>query len=556
MASCTYTRPPLRALGLSLSIGLCVAASLSACSRNAPPIADQQENQLRNLKSAPLIANTLNNAWYRDAETALTNKPLGEIERGKARNIILFLGDGMSIATITAARILAGQRLGQSGEEYALSFEHFPYSGLSKTYNVDSQTPDSAGTMTAIMSGLKTDAGALGADENVIVGDCQSLAGHEVISALELAALAGKATGIISTARITHATPAATYAKSADRDWEDDSSLPAAAKAAGCQDIASQLIDFEKNVEARISGADVDGIDVIMGGGRRGFISNTDPSGEGRRLDERNLISQWQQQYPDGKYLQTTGDLQAINPKTASKIFGLFNPSHMRYEADRDTSNNGEPSLKAMTATAITRLSQNSNGYFLMVEGGRIDHAHHAGNAFNALNETIAFADAVATAVSLSQRDDTLIIVTADHGHAFSISGYPKRGNPILGKVIEVGSTVPAQASDGMPYTTLGYRNGRGFQNLGSDNNADTAYQQEIQAGRHNLDEVDTQSSGFHQEALIPLAAETHSGEDVAIYAIGPGAALVSGSNEQNLIFHVMNYAAQLLDVTPPAHAK
>jgi alkaline phosphatase len=200
-----------------------------------------------------------------------------------------------------------------------------------------------------------------------------------------------------------------------------------------------------------------------------------------------------------------------------------------------------------MTAAAITRLSQNPSGYFLMVEGGRIDHAHHAGNAYNALNETIAFADAVATAITLSNSDDTLIIVTADHGHVFSFSGYPKRGNPILGKVIGVGSDTPALAADGMPYTTLAYGNGRGFQNLGTDNNADTAYRQEIQAGRHNLKEIDTETSGFHQEALIPLSAETHSGEDVAIYASGPGAALISGSNEQNLIFHVMNYAADFL---------
>jgi alkaline phosphatase len=201
-----------------------------------------------------------------------------------------------------------------------------------------------------------------------------------------------------------------------------------------------------------------------------------------------------------------------------------------------------------MTAIAIKRLSQDPNGYFLMVEGGRIDHAHHAGNAFNALNETIAFADAIATAVTLSQHDDTLIIVTADHGHAFGMSGYPKRGNPILGKVVTLGNESPALAADGMPYTTVGYRNGRGFQNLGEDKNADNGYLQEIHAGRSDLEKIDTQASGFHQEALIPLSAETHSGEDVSIYALGPGAALVSGNNEQNLIFHVINYALNLLE--------
>ena len=541
------------ALAASVATLMLAACSDGKISPSVTPSKAQSTALLTHQSSAPLIANALQNQWYLDAASTVASKPLGEAERGKARNIILFLGDGMSIATITAARILAGQRLGQSGEEYALSFESFPYTGLAKTYNVDSQTPDSAGTMTAIVSGLKTDAGVLGVDENVIPGNCQSLAGNEVISALELAELAGKATGIISTARITHATPAATYAKTADRDWEADSDLPDAAKAAGCKDIASQLIDFEKNLEARIPGADVDGIEVVMGGGRRAFIDKTDASGEGHRQDGRNLIQEWQRQYRDGNYLQNAADLQAIKPNAKGKILGLFNPTHMQYESNRDTSNGGEPSLQAMTAAAITRLSQNPSGYFLMVEGGRIDHAHHAGNAYNALNETIAFADAVATAMTFSNSDDTLIIVTADHGHVFSFSGYPKRGNPILGKVVGVGSDTPTLAADGMPYTTLSYSNGRGFQNLGTDNNADTAYQQEIQTGRHNLEDIDTETSGFHQEALIPLSAETHSGEDVAIYARGPGAALVSGSNEQSLIFHVINYAADFLR-SPASH--
>jgi alkaline phosphatase len=541
-------------LTLPVAIGLSALSLISCNQANEPGLTTADNSHkpapINQYLDSPLFANTLNNQWYRDASTVLANKPLGAAERGKARNVILFLGDGMSIATVTAARILAGQRAGLAGEEHMLSFETFPYSGLAKTYNVDSQTPDSAGTMTAIVSGLKTNAGLLGANEKVSAGICQSLASNEVFSVLELAELAGKATGIVSTARITHATPAATYAKSADRNWEDDSNLPDSAKAGGCEDIASQLIHFEKNLIARLPGAQIDGIDVVLGGGRRSFISNTGADGLGRRLDGQNLIRQWQQQHPNGHYLENTSDLQALDPESNGPILGLFNPSHMSYEADRDSGASGEPSLRAMTATAIRHLSKNPKGYFLMVEGGRIDHAHHAGNAFNALNETIAFADAIATAESLSKADDTLIIVTADHGHAFGMSGYSKRGNPILGKVIKVGADSPALADDGMPYTTLGYRNGRGFQNLGGNTNADISYQQDIHPGRGKLENVDTQISGFHQEALIPLSAETHSGEDVSIYAKGPGAALISGNNEQNLIFHVMNYALDLIAPT------
>ena len=181
-----------------------------------------------------------------------------------------------------------------------------------------------------------------------------------------------------------------------------------------------------------------------------------------------------------------------------------------------------------------------------MVESGRIDHGHHAGSAYNALTDTIAFSDAIARAVEMTDMSDTLIIVTADHGHVFTIAGYPKRGNPILGKVISVGATEPAKAADGMPYTTLGYTNGLGFRDLGTETNADVAYSLAHAAGRHDLTNVDTTSTGFHQEALVPLNSETHSGEDVGVFAIGPGALMVNGTQEQNIIFHIMNYAADL----------
>ena len=183
-----------------------------------------------------------------------------------------------------------------------------------------------------------------------------------------------------------------------------------------------------------------------------------------------------------------------------------------------------------------------------MVESGRIDHAHHAGNAYGALTDTIALADAVAVADELTDDEDTLIIVTADHGHVFTIAGYPKRGNPILGKVVNVGADEAATAADGMPYTTVGYMNGNGFRDLGTETDADEIYNYDVNAGRQDLADVDTTAAGFHQESLIPLSSETHSGEDVGIYAKGPGAFLVNSTNEQSVIFHVMDFAGSLID--------
>ena len=204
-----------------------------------------------------------NSQWFADGEQAVIAKTK-LTPRNKAKNVILFVGDGMGLSTLTAARILAGQNEGKSGEEGYLSFETFPYSAQVKTYNVDAQTPDSAGTMTAMMSGVKTDVGVIGVDEDIARGGCSTVAGNELVTSLEAAEIKGLSTGIISTARITHATPAATFAKSADRNWEDISDMPEAAVTAGCVDIATQLIDFEKNLEQRFPGIDVDGIEVAL----------------------------------------------------------------------------------------------------------------------------------------------------------------------------------------------------------------------------------------------------------------------------------------------------
>jgi alkaline phosphatase len=502
------------------------------------------------------LANLTGNAWYSDAQTKLSATQQANTEAvtesGKAKNVILFVGDGMGISTVTAARILAGQLEGGMGEDYQLSFETMPYSGFVKTYNVDAQTPDSAGTMTAMVSGVKTDVGVIGVDEDIERGVCSTVAGNELVTSLELAEIAGKATGLISTARITHATPAATYAKSADRNWEDNSDMPAGSGA--CEDIASQLVNFEANLEARFTGIDVDGIDVVMGGGRRHFLpkdaaansSDAISAVEGDRTDGRNLVTEWQATYPSGNYVMDQAGFDAISDD-ATKVFGLFNESHMQYEADRANDVAGEPSLSQMTEKAINVLNNNDKGFFLSVEAGRIDHAHHAGNAYNALNDTIEFAKAVKVAMDNTNPEETLIVVTADHSHVFTIAGYPKRGNPILGKVVAVGQTEPSLAADDMPYTTVGYTNGLGYRDLGDETNADASYLAAPVTGRVDLTNVDTTTPGFHQESLVPLGSETHAGEDVGVYAMGPGAHLVTGTNEQSFLFHVMDFAADLV---------
>lgn len=497
------------------------------------------------LASAPLTAGGISaDQWYSNGEQAVKQTLALKPNRHKARNLILFIGDGMGVATVTAARILQGQQRGETGEENLLSFEHFPYVAFSKTYNTDQQTPDSAGTMSAIMTGEKTRAGVIAVDATVRPGDCESARDHSLRTLLEQAELADRSTGIVTTTRLTHATPAATYAHTPQRDWEGDSDLPPQALAAGCKDIARQLIEFPYG----------DGPEVALGGGRQYFLPESvsdpeTPKQHGRRKDGRDLTKEWQATRSGAVYIWNQAQLEALDHSGTDHLLGLFDASHMHYEVDRSQDAGGEPALSDMTARAIEILRKNQRGYFLMVEAGRIDHAHHAGNAYRALTETIELSRAVATARAMSSADDTLIIVTADHSHVFTMAGYPTRGNPILGKVITndksgAPESKPKLADDGKPYTTLGYQNGPGYAfdpGLSADKRRKPA------AGRgQDLSDIDTADPSFHQQSLVPLSSETHSGEDVAVYADGPDAYLVHGVMEQNVIYHIMRRALGL----------
>ena len=469
--------------------------------------------------------------WYQQGQNRVKQLSQKQNFPMKAKNVILFIGDGMNISTITAARILEGQRRGESGEENQLSFEKFPQTALSKTYNTNLQTPDSAGTMSAMMTGIKTKGGVISVNGNVKVGDCDSGKNNSEITLLEQAEKLGMSTGVISTARLTHATPAATYAHAVSRGWESDSEIPEIEREKGCKDIASQLIDFNYG----------DGIEVAMGGGRQHFIPNEMndpeyPNKKGVRLDQRNLMQEWKAKHSDSQVVWNSEQFNALDTKKTKHLLGLFEPSHMKYEHDNPKDQSGEPSLSEMTKTSLDILKNTERPFFLMVEAGRIDHAHHAGNAYRALVDTIELSNAVQTAVENVNLNETLVIVTSDHSHTFNISGYPQRGNPILGLVKtpdKQGNVIGQLAKDdqGKPYTTLSYANGPGYVN--GDN-------------RPDLSHVDVTTPDYKQAATIPLYSETHSGEDVAIFAIGAGSQLVHGTIEQNVIYHIMRHALDL----------
>lgn len=462
--------------------------------------------------------------WYAQGQAALqqriNNHQLVAQKPQTAKNVILFVGDGMGISTLTAARIFVGQQQAehQGGEEYNLSFEQFPHLALVKTYNTDAQTPDSAGTMTAIMTGVKTYQGSIGIAPQATRGDCLSAQQYPLTTALELAKQAGMSAGIVTTSRVTHATPAATVAKAATRSWENDRELTKAGQAnLGCKDIAAQLVEFDIN----------HGLDVLLGGGKREFLDRNASDRYGYRRDGRNLIEEWYQARPQKRvWIEDAEQLRSFTPSIDQQIMGLFSRSHMSYDLQRPEN---EPSLAEMTEKAIEVLAQNPQGYFLMVEGARIDHAHHSNQAGLALAETQAFDLAVQKALSMTDDRETLILVTADHSHVMTMGGYAGRGNSITGLVRDQQGQLQF-ARDGKPYPTLMYANGPS-----ADENG------ERQAW---YDENIRKDSRY--PSLVPLSSESHGAEDVALYAKGPGAHLVRGTLEQNVIFHIMNHAADL----------
>lgn len=450
----------------------------------------------------------------------------------QAKNVILVVGDGMGFSTVTAARIFEGQQRGVDGESNVLAWEAFPYLAVAKTYSANAQITDSAPSAVAMTTGVKTVNDLMGLNHTATLNSCEDQKTKAVTTLWEMAATLGMSTGAVTTATITHATPGATYAHIANRDWESDAKMPAGALAAGCRDIASQLVEMKYG----------NGLNVAMGGGRANFLPNsaTDPEypdQRGARKDGRDLTQAWLKRYgARGSYVWNQAQFDKLDPANVDHVLALFEPSHMNFEHDRRQDAAGEPSLAEMAGKAIDILSKNPEGYLLLVEGGRIDHGSHNGNAYRTLTDAVALNEAVKTIISKVNVDDTLVIVTGDHSHTLTIAGYAKRGNPILGISLGVDGK-PMLGSDGKPYTTVGFANGPGGAIPLTE--------------RPMLTMEQTTAPDFIQPALVPLKSETHGGEDLGIYAIGPWAHLFQGTVEENYTFHVMNYASRIGERLP-----
>ena len=433
-----------------------------------------------------------------------------------AKNIIFFLGDGMGPTTITAARIFKYQ------EEGFLHMEKMPRSARIKTYSNDAQTTDSAPSMGAYMTGIKINNDVISMADakpirtrndvngNGTIDACGAGNGRAAPTILELAKARGKAVGAITTTELTHATPASTFAHTCQRN-------------AGYS-IAAQIVPGGAGYNAALR----DGVDVLMGGGRHHFTPFEAARNPKGRADGRNLMAE----FAAKGYTVASNQDQMAAARPGRKFVGIYSDaSHLDYELERRAS---QPALSQMALKAIELLAPDPDGFFLMVEGGKIDHALHDSNAKRALVDTIAFDDAIKATLERMQVLDpglknTLIVVTADHDHTLVMNGYAKRGNPVLDIVRNYSDGQPALDADGKTYTTLVFGNGPNRPDLRSDVASAVAL-----------------GDDYRQESGVKLTGETHGGGDVKLFATGAGSQVFKGTMENTKVFHLMKAAMGL----------
>jgi alkaline phosphatase len=273
------------------------------------------------------------------------------------QNIILMIGDGMGTAHINATR----NHLQPDG---SLALDTLNRTAMVETHSSNTLVTDSAAAATAFATGAKTNNGMISL----------SPSRDTLETILEVTQRHGKATGLVTTTSITHATPAA-FAAHVPSRYQQDS-------------IAVQLLEHR--------------VDVLLGGGREDFKSES-------RADDRDLI----QEAIHAGYTYLESRAQLLAETQSQMLLGLFAQDHLAYSLDRPMS---QPTLAEMTGTALAILSRDPDGFFLMVEGGRIDHAGHANNLENIIAETIDFDDAVSRAAAfVDENEDSILVVTADH---------------------------------------------------------------------------------------------------------------------------------------------
>ncbi len=397
------------------------------------------------------------------------------------RSVILMIADGTGPAAITMARDFARTYMGK--DELALDAIQV---GALRTFSTSSRVTDSAAGATAFATGEKSYNGAIAVDT----------LRQPLTTLVQAAESRGMATGIVATSRITHATPAAFIAHVPDRAMENE--------------IAAEMLQ--------------DGVDVVIGGGLRAFIK-----GEGSyRKDDLDLIAE---AGAEGYTVALTR--RQFDGLSTVPAIALLTPSEMSFDIDRD--DRKEPSLAEMTSKAIDLLSSNPGGFFLMVEGSRIDHAAHANDAPAMVREVLAYDKAVAAALQFARSSkNTLVISVADHEtggmslgrdnkyewHAEALAGVTASRPVIVDSLLSAGDH---------PQAAFGRMTGI------SDLTADEAVTLARASGDRGA--LDTAVEDFvDRRALVGWTTRGHSAVDVNLYAFGPGSARFVGNHDNTFV--------------------
>lgn len=406
----------------------------------------------------------------------------------RPKNIILFITDGLGPAGYTMTRDYARDVLGRP----YLTVD--PYLvGSSRTRSTSNRVTDSAAGATAYSAGQKTYNGAIGVDVNK----------KPIPTILEAAEARGMATGIVSTSRVTHATPASFTAHVPDRDMEAEIALQ-----------QSQL-----------------GVDVIFGGGKSFYLPKEQG---GKRTDGKNLIEVMRAS--GTQIVEKTADL---NGNLKAPVLGLFAPDHMSYDIDRDST--AQPSLVQMTRKAIDLLKGDKDGFFLMVEASEIDFAGHGNDAAALVNDVLAFDKAIAAAIEFARKDgNTLVVSVSDHETGGLTIGVNYQWNPqVLSKVqSSTEQLVAAIAKDPARQNEL-IQSKLGITDL---NEKEQALLKE--AGNKTPALQAAINKIIATRASIGWSHGGHTGVDVNLYAYGPSREKLVGSHENSEVGQTL---AQLL---------
>lgn len=322
-----------------------------------------------------------------DANKIYPGQVLQTTSKDQPKYVFMFIGDGLGASQRQISEYFLQNTTGDDSKK--LLMNTFETSGINTTHSADTLITDSAAAGTALSAGVKTNNGVIAMDEN----------GNDVKTLVEYAEEAGLATGLVSSTRLTHATPASFAAHNMNRNNENE--------------IAADFLNS--------------GVDFFAGGGLRHFIPSnysqdtTDYTGatiKSKRKDNRNLV----EEFSSLGYEIFIGNAGADAFKTAKfteegQVFAAFTYTHMPYEIDRMNDFTKLPSLSEMTDKAIDLLEEDEDGFFLMVEGGRIDHAAHANDAAAAIHDVLAFDNAIQEAYEFYNEypDETLILVVGDH---------------------------------------------------------------------------------------------------------------------------------------------